>query len=277
MQHYHDVASRTGKLITKRYSTSFSLGTRLLSKDLRAAIYSIYGFVRLADEIVDTFHDHDKATLLAQFRADTWAAIEQRISLNPVLQAFQRVVNQYEIEHSYIAAFFDSMEMDLNKSVYNKSGYQEYIYGSAEVVGLMCLQVFCRGDHEQFNRLKGPARKLGAAFQKVNFLRDLNEDYQELGRTYFPNLDLTSFTPSAKAQIEAEIEADFKAAWEGIKALPKGSKLGVYVAYVYYLNLFKRIRNKPGEVLFEQRVRVPNYYKLYLMASSYMKYRFRFV
>ncbi len=277
MELYHDVARRTGRLITKRYSTSFSLGTRLLSKDLRDAIYSIYGFVRLADEIVDTFHAHDKAALLAQFRTETWVAIEQQISLNPVLQAFQRVVNQYKIDHHYIEAFFDSMEMDLNKSVYNIDGYQEYIYGSAEVVGLMCLQVFCRGDREQFEQLKAPARRLGAAFQKVNFLRDLNEDYQELGRTYFPNLDLTSFTPDAKAQIESEIDADFKAAWEGIKALPQGSKLGVYVAYIYYNNLFKRIRNKPGEVLFNERVRVPNYYKLYLMAASYMKYRFRMV
>ena len=215
MELYHDISHRTSKLITKRYSTSFSIGTRLLSKSLREAIYSIYGFVRLADEIVDTFHDHDKANLLARFRKETWQAIDEEISLNPVLQAFQRTANHYAIDRKYIEAFFDSMEMDLHKAVYSRDGYQEYIYGSAEVVGLMCLQVFCDGDKQLFAKLESPARSLGAAFQKVNFLRDLNEDYQDLGRTYFPNLDLSSFTPTAKAEIEQEIHNDFKAAWEG--------------------------------------------------------------
>jgi 15-cis-phytoene synthase len=268
---YTDVSYRTSRIITERYSTSFALGTRLLDAHMRRSIYALYGFVRLADEIVDTFHAHDKAELLAEFKRDTELAVLRGISLNPVLNAFQAVVNQYAVKPAYIAAFFTSMEQDLDTTRYSREGYDEYIYGSAEVVGLMCLQIFCNGDDALFQRLQEPARRLGAAFQKVNFLRDLKADFAHLGRTYFPNVDLSRFDDGVKEQIELEIADDFREARKGIEILPHGSKLGVYVAYVYYKRLFQKIRSKRPEHLLQARVRVPNQEKLGLMAYSFAR------
>jgi phytoene/squalene synthetase len=271
LQLFTDVSYQTSRVITHRYSTSFSLGTRLFDAPTRKAIYALYGFVRLADEIVDTFHHTDKAELLTEFRRDTQLAIARGISLNPVLHSFQEVVNRYSIRPEYIEAFFVSMEQDLDKTRYSRQGYDEYIYGSAEVVGLMCLQIFCKGDEELFQRLYEPARRLGAAFQKVNFLRDLKADFAHLGRTYFPNVDLSRFDDRVKAQIEDEIGADFVAARKGIELLPSGSKLGVYVAYVYYKRLYQKIRSKRPEYLLQARVRVPNQEKIGLMAYSFAR------
>lgn len=273
IQLYENISFTTSRIITRRYSTSFSLGTMLFDPSVRRAIYSLYGFVRLADEIVDTFHAHDQQALLDEFRTETWHAIERGISLNPVLQSFQDCVNTYNIDHEHIRAFFRSMEMDLDKTRYSREGYEEYIYGSAEVVGLMCLQIFCNNDQNLYEQLREPARRLGAAFQKVNFLRDLKDDYQELGRTYFPKLDMSHFNGHTKAEIEREIEADFKAAFHGIKQLPANCKLGVYVAYVYYLQLFKKIRSSQPETLLEERVRIPNRLKFYLMLQSYFRHK----
>lgn len=270
---FDEVAFRTSRLVTQRYSTSFSLGCRLLGPEVRRAIYAIYGFVRLADEIVDTFHAQDKPRLLAEFKAETYRSIAQGLSLNPVLHSFQAVVNQYGIRPLYIEQFFQSMEMDLADQRYDRHLYETYIVGSAEVVGLMCLQVFCNGNEDLFARLQEPARKLGAAFQKVNFLRDLRADYHELGRTYFPGLDLRHFDDRTKALIEAEIAADFQAAEAGIRSLPRGARLGVYVAFVYYLQLFKKIRSKPPTELFRARVSVPTATKLLLMLRSYFQFK----
>ena len=243
MMHLFDSTSRLcSKITTEIYSTSFSSAIKLLHKDLRTPIYNIYGFVRFADEIVDTFHDFDKQQLLNEFKAETYTAIKRKISLNPVLHSFQMAVNQYSIDISLIDAFFKSMEWDLSKAKYDCDGYAEYIYGSAEVVGLMCLYVFCEGNKEMYEKLKPSAQSLGAAFQKVNFLRDVKADYEQLNRTYFPDADFKNFTPAMKERIETDIAQDFVNAYEGIVQLPVKARFGVYVAYKYYLSLFKKIK-----------------------------------
>jgi phytoene/squalene synthetase len=250
------------------------MGIRVFDEKFRMPVYAIYGFVRFADEIVDTFHGYPKVELLERFRQDTYKAIEERISLNPVLHAFQEVVHQYKIERELIDAFLDSMEMDLHHKYYGSGLYEKYIYGSAEVVGLMCLRVFCEGDKEQFERLKSPARSLGAAFQKINFLRDLKSDFDDRGRVYFPGVDFSNFTCTDKRRIEAEIKKDFDDAYAGIVNLPKGARFGVYLAYVYYLNLFKKIRRTAAAKVKEQRIRVNDGQKLYLLATSAVRMRF---
>lgn len=257
------------KLITQRYSTSFTLGIKTLDKKFHLPIYAIYGFVRYADEIVDTFHDKDKKTLLDQFKKDTYEAIKNKISLNPVLHAFQLIVNQYQIDFDLIEAFLKSMEMDLDFKTYNDSKYHEYIYGSAEVVGLMCLKVFVEGDQKQYESLKSPACKLGAAFQKVNFLRDIKSDFEERGRVYFPGVDFNSFDKSTKDLIEEDIQKDFDEALYGINRLPKGAKLGVKVAYLYYQKLFDKIKGLPAETITQKRIRIPNTKKLSLLLATY--------
>jgi len=267
-QLYDAICNECSKHVTKRYSTSFSAGISVFAKKYRQPIYSIYGFVRFADEIVDTFHEFDKKQLLDDFKLETFKAIDAGISLNPILQSFQQVVNQYDIRHEYIHAFLQSMEMDLYNDSYNRRNYTEYIYGSAEVVGLMCLKVFVDGDQERFDHLKASARSLGAAFQKVNFLRDMGSDYLERGRVYFPKVDFNDFGCDQKKQIEAEIKQDFDDAFVGIKQLPDGVRAGVYLAYVYYLHLFNRIRNSTASKVRQERIRVPDYKKLMLLTSS---------
>ena len=268
---FNQTTLECSRLITQRYSTSFTLGIKTLDKKFHLPIYAIYGFVRYADEIVDTFHDKDKQSLLSQFKKDTYEAIENGISLNPVLHAFQLMVNKYSIDRDLIEAFLHSMEMDLDFKIYNDSKYHEYIYGSAEVVGLMCLKVFCEGDHSMYERLREPACKLGAAFQKVNFLRDIRSDYEERGRVYFPGIDFTAFDKSAKNLIEEDIQKDFNDALIGIEQLPSGAKLGVRVAYLYYQKLFDKIKGLPAEVITQQRVRIPNSQKLSLLVGTYFE------
>ncbi|MCC7246932.1 MAG: phytoene/squalene synthase family protein [Saprospiraceae bacterium] len=277
LQLFDTVCSECSKLVTRRYSTSFSLGIRLFDTRFRGPIYGIYGFVRFADEIVDTFHDQDKKDLLDRFREDTWKAIDERISLNPILHAFQQVVHQYNIDRDLIEAFLHSMEMDLTESVYDAHGYDEYIYGSAEVVGLMCLRVFCENDDAEYQRLKASARRLGAAFQKINFLRDIKSDFVDRGRVYFPGVDFSRFTQADKVAIEADIDADFKAALEGIRELPKGARLGVYLAYKYYTNLFSKIRSAPAQRVAQERFRVSDKRKMYLLFSSAVRHQLNFL
>jgi 15-cis-phytoene synthase len=271
---YSTICQQCSMLITKRYSTSFSLGIRVFAKQYRAPIYAIYGFVRFADEIVDTFHDYPKADLLKRFREDTYRAIEEGISLNPVLHAFQEVVHRYGIERELIDAFLDSMEMDLHFHTYGDHLYKQYIYGSAEVVGLMCLRVFCESDDASYQRLKASACSLGSAFQKINFLRDMQSDYTERGRVYFPGIDYTRFTEEDKLAIEADIKHDFDEAYAGIIQLPKGVRLGVYLAYVYYTTLFQKIKNAPVHTVTSERIRVPDSRKVMLLLSSAVKHRF---
>lgn len=278
MKHIFDnLSCEMSKLTTLRYSTSFSLGIKFLSKDLHKPIYNIYGFVRFADEIVDSFHDHDKETLLQEFIRDTHQAIERRISINPILHAFQETVNQYQIPIELIDTFLRSMEMDLNKSKYTQELYEEYILGSAEVVGLMCLKVFVRGDEETFQKLKPAAMKLGSAFQKINFLRDLKADFHALGRTYFPGVNMKDFNDAVKKEIEADIEKDFYAGYEGIKQLPKDARFGVYMAYIYYYKLFKKIKETPAYVILNERVRIPDNKKYRLFVSSYLRHSLNLV
>ncbi len=271
-QLFDDVSRASSKLVTKTYSTSFSLGISCLHKKFHQALYSIYGFVRLADEVVDSFHNYDKKELLAEFRQSTYKAIEQKISLNPILNSFQHVVNDYNIERPLIDQFLYSMEMDLEEKNHSPYSYEEYILGSAEVVGLMCLRVFTENDEERYQSLKPSAMRLGAAFQKVNFLRDLKNDYESLGRVYFPGVDLTSFSEVDKLGIQAEIEDDFKAALVGIRALPSSSRFGVYVAYVYYKSLFNKIKAVPCSNIMQKRIRIPNTQKIGLLAGSYLKH-----
>lgn len=270
---YDELAFDISKSTTRKYSTSFSLGILALSPKIRPAIYSIYGYVRLADEIVDSFHDFDKKTLLNRFKNETYIALDEGIALNPILQSFQESVRKYYIERRLIDQFLHSMEMDLHDVDYNSEQYQEYIYGSAEVVGLMCLQVFTEGNKQQYEELKPFAMKLGSAFQKVNFLRDLKDDYQILGRTYFPHIEMGVFTDQVKREIEQEIHQEFKEALVGIKLLPKSAKFGVYLAYKYYLCLFKKIRGIPAENILQKRIRVPNSEKFSLMMRSYVQYK----
>lgn len=265
------------KMTTQRYSTSFSLGIRFLSKDLHMPIYNIYGFVRFADEIVDSFHEYDKAKLLQEFIRDTHLAIERKISLNPILHAFQETVNEYQIPVELIDTFLRSMEMDLDKSNYTQDLYEEYILGSAEVVGLMCLKVFVKGEESTYRRLKPAAMKLGSAFQKINFLRDLKSDFHSLGRSYFPGVNMEEFNDAVKKEIEADIEKDFCAGYEGIKQLPKDARFGVYMAYIYYYKLFKKIKETPAYVVLNERVRIPDNKKYRLFVFSYLRHSLNMV
>jgi phytoene/squalene synthetase len=271
---FDDVSVKCSKLTTKSYSTSFSLGIRFLAPDLRNPIYSIYGFVRFADEIVDTFHGFEKKELLLRFKEDTYRAIDEKISLNPILNSFQQVVHKYHLDLDCIETFLRSMEMDLYKDSYTKEEYDNYILGSAEVVGLMCLSVFLRGDRDRYEELKPYAMSLGSAFQKINFLRDLHADYKALGRTYFPGIDLQDFGEKERLEIEEDIDRDFAKGYEGIKRLPKDARFGVFVAYVYYYKLFKKIRNKSTQDILSQRVRISNKRKFALFFSSYLRHSF---
>jgi len=249
------------------------MGIRLFDERFRPPICGIYGFVRFADEIVDTFHGYPKAELLQRFREDTFRALEEGISLNPVLHSFQQVVREYNIESELIEAFLRSMEMDLTEAAYDASGYDDYIYGSAEVVGLMCLRVFCERNEVQYQQLKAPARRLGAAFQKINFLRDLKSDFDERGRVYFPGVDFRRFTDEDKRNIEADIKTDFDAALDGIRQLPEGTRLGVYLAYKYYKQLFAKIKSAPAQRVTQERFRVSDKRKVYLLFSSAIRHR----
>ncbi len=277
VQLFHSTSETCSRIVTENYSTSFASAIRLLHRDLRKPIFNLYGFVRFADEIVDTFHEHDKAVLLQEFKTATYDAIHRGISLNPILNSFQRTVNAYDIDHGLVEAFFRSMEFDLFRTAYDKEGYQEYVYGSAEVVGLMCLYVFCNGDKERYKSLESPARALGAAFQKVNFLRDIKADYNGLSRIYFPGCDFNNFTTANKKEIEDEILADFREAYKGILKLPMKARFGVYVAYKYYLSLFKKIkRMQPARVL-EERIRIPNYRKAMILFRANVKNQLRLI
>ena len=274
---YHKISVDASKNVTQLYSTSFSMGIKLLDKNIHDAIFSIYGFVRLADEIVDTFHDYPKSEMLQEFKEETYKALDRKISVNPILHAFQMVVNKYSIDRDLIDKFLLSMEQDLNDIQYSSNGYKEYIVGSAEVVGLMCLKVFVNGDNDLYFKLEEPARKLGAAFQKINFLRDVKADYQELGRTYFPGVDLEKFNPDEKLKIEEDIQDDFECALEGIIKLPSSSRLGVYVAYRYYFSLFKKIKKVSSDRLMEERIRVPNTKKLLITFESMFQNQFNWI
>lgn len=272
-QLFDELSYSVSKITTQKYSTSFSLGILALKPAIRSAIYAIYGYVRLADEIVDSFHGYDKKKLLNRLKAETDNALQEGISLNPILQSFQETVHKYQIEKKLIEQFLHSMEMDLQKIDYNSELYKKYIFGSAEVVGLMCLQVFTDGNMEKYEELKPYAMKLGSAFQKVNFLRDLKDDYQILGRTYFPNIDMCIFDNGVKCQIEKEIKEEFKEALIGIKKLPNSSMFGVYLAYKYYLSLFGKIKRKSSKEILNNRVRIPNSEKAYVAFKSYVRYK----
>lgn len=268
---FDTVSKKASKMVTRQYSTSFSLGIQFLNKDFHAPIYGIYGFVRFADEIVDSFHDFDKSILLEEFKKETYLSIERGISLNPILNSFQEVVRTYNIEHELIETFLKSMEMDLDKKNYTEEGYKQYILGSAEVVGLMCLRVFTEGNNEVYTKLKPYAMSLGSAFQKINFLRDLNADYVGMGRIYFPNVNMEELNEETKAAIEKDIEADFDMGLTGIKMLPKKARLGVYVAYIYYRSLFNKIKKLKATHIMEERIRIPNSQKVALFAGSYLR------
>lgn len=268
MNLFHELSQECSRITTVKYSTSFSSAIRLLHKDLRAPVFNVYGFVRFADEIVDTFHAHDKTVLLSEFKQATYDAIERRISINPILHSFQMTFHDYRIDKGLVDSFLHSMELDLNKQQYDRRGYEEYIYGSAEVVGLMCLHIFCNGDHALYEQLKPFARSLGAAFQKVNFLRDLKADHEDLERTYFPGCDLRNFTETDKAGIEADIQKDFEEAYAGIIQLPAKARFGVYVAYKYYLSLFKKIRKMQPQHILQNRIRIPDYRKFFIVANA---------
>ncbi|MGC6479805.1 MAG: phytoene/squalene synthase family protein [Flavobacteriaceae bacterium] len=271
---FDQVSADCSRHVTHQYSTSFSMATRMLAPEIRKHIYNIYGFVRFADEIVDTFHDYPKEDLLNRFEQEMYLALEQRISLNPILNSFQHTVNTYEIDFALIEAFMHSMRQDLDKHIYHtEEEYKQYIYGSADVVGLMCLKVFVQGDAQQYEALKPAAMALGSAFQKVNFLRDLKADFQQLDRSYFPMVDFDQFDEASKKRIIEEIEADFAQAYIGIFKLPEGARFGVYTAYKYYLKLLRKLKNTPPLRLQSTRIRVPNYQKVSVLANSYVKYR----
>jgi 15-cis-phytoene synthase len=274
---YDDLSAFTSKATTRAYSTSFSLGIYFLGTELHRPIYNIYGFVRLADEIVDSFHGYDKRLLLEKFRKETLEALNEKISINPILNSFQETVHTYNIEWELIDTFLKSMEMDLLQKEYTPDSYNQYILGSAEVVGLMCLRVFMKGDDKQYEVLKPYAMKLGAAFQKVNFLRDLKADYQELGRTYFPGVNFNSFSFIEKEKIQDEIEADFEQALIGIRMLPPDAGRGVYLAYFYYKKLFLRIKETPPEKIMNSRIRIPDINKIGLMFNSLIRHQFNFL
>ncbi|GGN05360.1 phytoene synthase [Dyadobacter beijingensis] len=271
---FDDLSASCSKKTTQLYSTSFSLGIYFLKPSLHRAIYGIYGFVRLADEIVDSFHGYDQGVMMARIRRETQEAIRERISINPILNSFQHVVHAYAIEWELIDTFLKSMEMDLSQKEHTQDSYDEYILGSAEVVGLMCLRVFTENDHAMYESLKPYAMKLGAAFQKVNFLRDLKADYQTLGRTYFPGVNFNHFSYAEKAVIQQEIEEDFEAALIGIRRLPASSRRGVYLAYYYYKKLFMRIKETPPEKVMNARIRIPDIDKFGLMFRSLLRHQF---
>lgn len=274
---FHQASENCSRIVTEKYSTSFSSAIRLLNKYMQQPIYNIYGFVRLADEIVDTFHEYDKSFLLHQFKEETYAAIERGISLNPILNSFQQTVNEYNIDKKLVDAFFRSMESDLSKRFYTADEYSEYIYGSAETVGLMCLYVFCEGKQELWEKLQGPARALGSAFQKVNFLRDIKADYNGLSRMYFPGCDFDNFTEQDKKKIEGDIQREFHEAYLGILKLPLKARFGVYVAYKYYLSLFRKIKKmKPAKVL-QQRIRIPDFHKAMIILRASVKNQLRLI
>jgi 15-cis-phytoene synthase len=263
------------KSITNNYSTSFSLGIRMFSKKYRDPIYAIYAYVRLADEIVDSFHSYDRKNLLNNFRDETFSAISAGVSVNPVIHAFQKIVRDYNIELSYITAFLDSMEKDLYNDYYEKNAYDKYIFGSAEVVGLMCLKVFVNGSQDEFDKLLGPAQSLGSAFQKVNFLRDIKSDIEERNRIYLPGInDIKRVDNESKKILEREIESEFNNALDGIRQLPDGVRLGVYTAYIYYLALFKKIKRANIDLLLKKRVRISDSAKILLLIKSFFTYRF---
>ncbi|CAM4098167.1 phytoene/squalene synthase family protein [Flavobacterium sinopsychrotolerans] len=277
-QLFDDVSFKCSKLVTKNYSTSFSLAVYMLSPSIRDAIYSIYGFVRFADEIVDSFHGFDKESLITEFEDEYYKSMERGISLNPILNSFQQTVKQYNISDDLIQAFLKSMKLDLIKSDYHsKAEYDDYIYGSADVVGLMCLKVFVAGDNKRYEQLKDEAMRLGSAFQKVNFLRDLKDDNLVLNRNYFPGVDLNSFDEKAKTAIINEIEEDFKVAYQGIVKLPIEAKFGVYTAFVYYKKLLKKLENTPCDEIGNARIRVSNYTKAGLLAQSFVTYKLKLV
>jgi len=277
MELFHQVSQQCSKIVTEKYSTSFSGAIKLLNKEFQSPIYNIYGFVRFADEIVDTFHQHGKKELLSEFKTETYNAISRKISLNPILHSFQQTVNAYGIKMELVQAFFQSMESDLEQKQHDRTSYNEYIYGSAEVVGLMCLYVFCEKDEARFTNLAPYARSLGAAFQKVNFLRDVKSDYQLLERTYFPHVDFNNFTNSMKDQIEKEISLDFANGYIGITQLPVGAKFGVYVAYKYYLSLFNKIKRTNAQMILEQRIRIPNYSKAFILVRAGVKNQLKLI
>jgi phytoene/squalene synthetase len=273
---FDNISNESATLITKKYSTSFSIAVRLLAPSIRQAIYNIYGFVRVADEIVDSFGGYPQEDLLNRFEEEYSYALKFGISTNPVIHAFQNTVTEYNIDDSLVHAFLRSMRADLSKQVYtNKKEMEEYIYGSADVVGLMCLKVFVKGDADEYDRLKESAMSLGSAFQKVNFLRDLKQDYDHLNRTYFPNIDPENLTTEDKNKLVKEIKEDFNAAYIGIKKLPKEARFGVYVAYKYYVQLLKKVDDTPAEVLMDKRIRVSNSLKTYLLFRSYISYNFK--
>lgn len=274
MEQYNNLCLDLSTLVTHRYSTSFTRGIKTLHKRFHKPIYAIYGFVRLADEIVDSFHEYDKKQLLISFRTDTWNAIDKKVSTNPILHAFQTIVHKYSIDRELIESFLYSMELDLDKKTYDQAFYEKYIYGSAEVVGLMCLRVFCEGNDDLYRRLIQPARRLGAAFQKVNFLRDLKADYKELGRVYFPGIDFSQFNNEAKKKIEKDIDADFRAAYPGLMALPKDVRPGVYTAFIYYRELLSKIEKVPASEVMSTRIRVPDIEKMVLLLRTYTKFAF---
>jgi len=272
------VSFNCSKLVTKSYSTSFSLAVKMLSPSIRDAIYSIYGFVRFADEIVDSFHDYEKEYLIEDFEKEYYKAMELGISLNPILNSFQHTVKEYNITDDLIQAFLKSMKMDLIKSNYQtQTEYIDYIYGSADVVGLMCLKVFVSGKEHKYEQLKNEAMRLGSAFQKVNFLRDLKDDNTILNRTYFPGINLNNFNEDSKTQIIKEIEEDFRIAYQGIVKLPIEAKFGVYTAYVYYRKLLKKLKNTPYYEIGNSRIRVSNYTKAGLLAQSFVTYKLKLV
>ena len=271
---FNDTSHACSRLTTERYSSSFSRAIRMLHADLRGPIYDVYGFVRFADEIVDTFHDYDKPFLLEQFKEETYRALDSGISLNPILQSFQLTVNKYGIDRELISAFFSSMETDLNSKKYDREAYDNYIYGSAETVGLICLYIFCSGDRAMYEKLRPSAQSLGAAFQKINFLRDIRADHEQLSRTYFPGVDFNNFTEQEKRLIEADIEKDLEKAYDGILQLPAKARFGVYLAYKYYLTLFKKIRRAEPALLLKRRVRINNSFKAFIFLRAGLRNSF---
>tara|TARA_R110002050_G_scaffold286121_2_gene436381 strand:+ start:182514 stop:183353 length:840 start_codon:yes stop_codon:yes gene_type:complete len=279
MKNIFDIVSYgCSKIVTESYSTSFTLATKMLHSSIRRDIYNIYGFVRFADEIVDTFHDYDKEYLFNKFERDLNEALEQKISLNPILNSFQHTYHNYQIPYSLVASFMKSMRMDLHKTVYKTNDeYKEYIYGSADVVGLMCLKVFVNGDQKAYDSLKTSAMALGSAFQKVNFLRDLKDDFEGLNRTYFPNTNLSALDEVSKNKIVNEINEDFKVGFQGIERLPNTAKFGVYTAYKYYKKLLQKLQNTPSKEIQNTRIRVSNYQKFGLLAKSYVNYKLKLV
>jgi len=269
---FDKVSNNCSEITTKAYSTSFSLGIKVLDKSLHNPIYGIYGFVRFADEIVDSFHNYNKKELFKKYKDDTYLGIKNKISLNPIINSFQEVVNKFKIDHSLIESFLNSMEMDLEDQNYDENTYKKYILGSAEVVGLMCLTIFVNGDQNKYKKLKPYAMKLGSAFQKINFLRDVNDDFKKLGRTYFPEVNLENFSKSDKLKIENEIENEFIEGLKGIRMLPNSAKGGVYLAYKYYYNLLKKIKKIPAQQILAKRTRISNFRKFTILVSSMIKF-----